>query len=91
VFGISEVGDEQGFAIGRFTMKSLIVSVPLIGNYAGNGFNDKASGFLETRKRVSFLSVASDPLFIIECHFVRSYVALQRPHSMGDRPLLWSI
>jgi hypothetical protein len=70
MFCVSGVGYDDCFAARSSIMKSLIVSLPSLGNYSMKAFNDAVSGFLETREGVSIFSVASNRSFIAECYFV---------------------
>jgi hypothetical protein len=75
-FCISGMDHDDCFATESPRVKSMIVSIPSLGNYSMKAFNDATSGFLETGEGISIVSVASNRSFIKECHFVPDATAI---------------
>jgi hypothetical protein len=79
IFCVSDVGHNDCFPMRSSVVKSLIVSVPSVGNYSIRAFNNATSGFLETEEGVSILSVALNYSFFSKCHFVPDATATVAP------------
>jgi hypothetical protein len=79
MFCLSGMDHRDCFSTQSSIVKSLIVSIPSIGNYSVRVFTDAISGFLETKEGFSILSVSSNRSFISECHFVADATATVSP------------
>jgi hypothetical protein len=86
---VSGSGYEDCYPIRSSVMKSLIVTVPIEGNYSIEMISDAESGRLETTERVSSFVVSSPNSFVAEAAFIphttATFHATATPHASASQ------